>query len=61
MKLTKIFVLLLSFVLCMTALCSCTDDLTEDEQSGDQGNQPHTHAFVKGVCECGEKDPNYAS
>ena len=38
MKLTKIFVLLLSFVLCMTALCSCTDDLTEDEQSGDQGN-----------------------
>lgn len=61
MKLTKIFVLLLSFVLCMTALCSCTDDLTEDEQSGDQGKQPHTHAFVKGVCECGEKDPNYAS
>jgi hypothetical protein len=22
-------------------------------------NEPHTHSYVEGVCDCGEKDPNY--
>ena len=48
---SKIFVLLFVFALSLTFVVSC-DKL--DEILGS-----HTHEYVEGTCECGEKDPTY--
>ncbi len=45
---SKILVLLFVFALAVSCLASC-----------DLINGKHTHSFVDGECECGEKDPNY--
>lgn len=47
--------------LLMLAFCvSCFKENGADNGEGDVGGDaPHTHIYIEGVCECGEKDPNY--
>lgn len=45
-KLLKRLSMIFLLVICAFSLFACGED-------------PHTHEFVNGECECGEKDPNY--
>ena len=71
----KKLLFLISVIALVFALTACGGDTTSDgnatndntsdttPDSGDGGQTPdtppHEHVFVKGECECGEKDPNY--
>lgn len=62
----KLFVSLFMFVLAFSlASCNkCKDHIDENtdnlcDKCGVELETPHTHNFIEGSCECGEKDPNY--
>ncbi len=47
----KLLVLILVFGLLFTTSCK--------KKNNNNNQEPHTHCFVEGKCECGEVDPNY--